>query len=97
MVAQLVRFCHTEPRLPATDGLTFEADQPPVRLTAEMTREEVIAQIDALRGRNVTADLSFYAWRDLTRTPHAPFVKAALERNPVSVAGAARRPRSAWR
>ena len=89
MVEQLVRFCHTEPRLPAAAGVTFEEDQPPVRLTVEMTRGEVINQVEAMRGRNLTADLAFYAWRDLTRTPCAPFVKAALERNPVSVAGAA--------
>ncbi|HNX34504.1 MAG TPA: hypothetical protein PKM57_07745 [Kiritimatiellia bacterium] len=88
MVAQLVRFCHTEPRLPATAGVAFESEQPPVRLAAEMTREEMVAQIESLRGRNVTADMAFYAWRDLSRTPYAPFAKAALERNPVSVAGA---------
>jgi len=88
MVEQLARFCRTDPRLPSAEGVAFEADQPPVRLTTEMTREEVIRQIEALRERNVTADMAFYAWRDLTRTPYAPFATAALLRNPVSVAGA---------
>ena len=88
MVAQLARFCHTEPRLPATEGVTFDASQPQICLTAEMTREDVIVQVEAMRGRNVTADLAFYALRDLTRTPYAPFVRAALERNPVSAGGA---------
>jgi len=88
MVEQLVRFCHTEPRLPPTAGVTFSKDQPPVRLSVEMTREEAIAAVEALRGASVTADMAFYAWRDLARTPYAPFAKAALERNPVSVAGA---------
>ena len=89
MVAQLVRFCHTVPRLPEAEPVSFDARQPPVRLTAEMTREEVVAQVAALRERNTAADLAFYALRDLSRTPCAPFVKAALERNPVSRAGAA--------
>lgn len=89
MVAELAKFCHTVPRLPAAAGVAFEDAQPPIRLTTEMAREEVIAAVEALRGRNVTADMAFYAWRDLTRTSHVPFAKAALERNPVSVAGAA--------
>lgn len=89
MVEQLVRFCHTEPRLPSTDGLTFDGGEPPVRLATEMTREEVIAHVESLRERNVAAGLAFYAWRDLRRTPSGPFVKAAMERNPVSRAGAA--------
>jgi hypothetical protein len=89
MVAQLVRFCHTEPRLPSTEGLTFDASEPPVRLTAEMTRDEVIAHVEALRPQNATADLAFYAWRDLGRTPSGPFIKAAMERNPVSREGSA--------
>ncbi len=88
MVAQLARFCHTEPRLPSTEGVTFDVSQPQVSLTPEMTRDDVIVQVEALRGRNVTADLAFYAFRDLTRTPYAPFARAALERNPVSVMGA---------
>ncbi len=34
---------------------------------------------------NTTADLAFYAYRDLSRTSWEPFVKAAVERNPVSI------------
>jgi len=89
IVSQLVRFCHTEPRLPSTDGVDFRMDEPPVRLTVDMTREEAVAHVEALRARNATADLAFYAWRDLSRTPYEPFAKAAMERNPVSRGGAA--------
>jgi hypothetical protein len=69
--------------------VVFDSGEPPVRLTAEMTRDEVIAHVESLRGRNVSAELAFYAWRDLGRTPSGPFVKAAMERNPVSRAGSA--------
>ncbi len=87
MVLQVVRFCHTEPQLPAGEGLVFDRTEPPVRLTTEMARDEVIAHLESLRGQNVSAELAFYAWRDLGRTPSGPFVKAAMERNPVSRAG----------
>lgn len=89
IVSQLVRFCHTEPRLPSVDGVMFDRSEPPIALTLDMTREEAIAHVEALRGRSVTADLAFYAWRDLSRTPSAPFILAAMERNPVSRSGAA--------
>ena len=89
IVEQLVRFCHTRPRLPSLEGLNFDGSEPPVRLTTDMTREEILAYVEALRGRNTTADLAFYAWRDLSRTPSAPFILAAMERNPVSREGAA--------
>ncbi len=88
MVRQLVRFCHTEPRLPSAEGLSFDAGQPALGLTVEMTREDVLARVESLRDRNRTADLAFYAWRDLSRTPYEPFARAALARNPVSVSGA---------
>jgi len=84
-----VRFCHTEPRLPSLEGVEFDRSEPPIALSLEMEREEVIAHVEALRGQNVTADLAFYAWRDLSRTPSAPFILAAMERNPVSRSGAA--------
>jgi hypothetical protein len=88
MVEKLARFCHTAPRLPSPD-VAFEPESAPLALSTEMTRDGVVAHVESLRGRNVTADMAFYAWRDLTRTPAAPFVKAALERNPVSVAATA--------
>jgi hypothetical protein len=88
IVTQLVAFCHTEPRLPLLDGLTFDRSEPPVALSTEVTREEAIAHVASLRERNATAALAFYAYRDLSRTPSAPFVKAAMERNPVSRDGA---------
>ena len=37
IVQQLVKFCHTEPRLPSLEGMTFDASEPPVALTTEMT------------------------------------------------------------
>jgi len=89
VVRQLIRFCHTEPRLPIAARAAFDASEPPIALAPEMTREDVIRHVEALRARNVTADMAFYAWRDLSRTQPGPFIQAAMERNPVSRAGAA--------
>ncbi|MDD4103251.1 MAG: hypothetical protein PHU80_11565, partial [Kiritimatiellae bacterium] len=88
MVGQLTRFCHTEPRLPSADKVSFEREAEPLGLSVDMEREDVVRRLDSLRGSSVTADLAFHTWRDLSRTPCRPFVKAALERNPVSAAGA---------
>jgi hypothetical protein len=87
IVGQLSLFCHTEPRLPDATSATFDTSEPAIPLTTSMTREEIIACIEALRAKNMTADMAFYAWRDLSRTSLEPFMLAALERNPVSQNG----------
>ena len=89
VVRQLARFCHTEPHLPDAAGVAFDAAEPLIALAPEMTREEIIRHVEALRDKNVTADMAFYAWRDLSRTEPGPFIQAAMERNPVSRAGGA--------
>ncbi len=51
-----------------------------------MDRETVIARLQTIRDRNELAELAFYAYRDLNMTKIEPFLKAALERCPVSIA-----------
>jgi hypothetical protein len=86
-VERLRRFCWTEPRLPQAADKRFNRDQPPLGLEVGMERAEVITRLESLRDTNDLAGLAFYAYRDLDRTDTAPFLKAALERCPVSVAG----------
>ncbi len=81
---RFIRFCRTEPRLPDPDTRTFVREEAPLGLDGEMTREEIIAHLEALRSRNTAADLAFYAFRDLRRTEPEPFLLAAVERSPVS-------------
>ena len=87
IVRQLIRFCDTEPRLPDAAAATFDTSEPAIPLTPGMTREEVITCVESLRNHNLTADMAFYAFRDLSRTRHEPFMLAALERNPVCLTG----------
>jgi hypothetical protein len=83
----LRRFCWTEPRLPDAADKTFRTYEMPLNLTTEMGRADIIARLESIRGGNELADLAFYAYRDLGRTEALPFLKAALERSPVSLAG----------
>jgi hypothetical protein len=54
-----------------------------------MERADVVARLESLRNTNEFADLAFYAYRDLNRVEPEPFLKAALERSPVSIAACA--------
>jgi hypothetical protein len=55
-------------------------------LSVDQSREEIIAYLQSIRETNPTADLAFYAFRDMETCDWMPFVKAAIERNPVSLA-----------
>ena len=83
----LIRFCHVEPRLPDPATRQFMKLGVPLNITREMSRADIIARLEQIRGEHSVAELAFYAYRDLTRTDPAPFLKAAMDRNPVSIAG----------
>ena len=84
----LVRFCRTQPRLPDAATKRFGAAPVPLGLEPGMAREDVIARLESIRGEHPVADLAFYAYRDLNRTGAAPFLRAAIQRCPVSIEGA---------
>ncbi len=88
VLTQLMAFCHLQPRFPDSDQTKTHVESPPILLTTDMDRDAVIAYLDGLRASHPVADLAFYAYRDLSRTSWAPFLKAALERNPVCIDGA---------
>jgi len=88
-IERLRTFCWTDPRLPDPATKTFARDQAPLELDSGMDREQVIARLEAVRESNELAELAFYAYRDLSRTQVEPFLRAALERCPVSVAAGA--------
>jgi hypothetical protein len=88
-IERLRRFCWTEPRLPDPSGKVFRRDQPPLHLDVQMGRNDVIERLRSIRETNELADLAFYAYRDLNATEPEPFLRAALERCPVSIAACA--------
>jgi len=82
-VDELFSFVHTEPRLPESGGGGVEPG--PIKISVDQSAEQIIEYLDSIRSGNVTADLAFYAYRDMSRCEWEPFIKAAIERNPVSI------------
>ncbi len=82
-VDELADFVHTEPRLPAPEKQYVSV--PAIEIGFDWTREEIIDYLHNLRRRSATADLAFYAYRDMETCDWVPFVKAAVERCPVSL------------
>ncbi|TKJ33337.1 MAG: hypothetical protein CEE38_21055 [Planctomycetes bacterium B3_Pla] len=83
LVNDLADFLHTEAKLPAPDKNFVPAD--PVGISVRQSRREIIEHLQQERQSNYTADLAFYAYRDVEHSDWTPFVKAAVERNPVSI------------
>ncbi len=84
VVHDLIRFCRTNPRLPDTEK-KWEQIENVIDLSDIRSAGDAASRLESLREKNATADLAFSAFRDLSRSPWKPFLKAALERNPVSV------------
>ncbi len=84
-VKALVEFCHLVPRMPEASEKTFLRDQAPLEIVPGMSREQIIARVETIRERNEYCRFAFYAYRDLGRTDALPFMKAAVERNPVCI------------
>jgi hypothetical protein len=87
MLCELARFVHLEPEFPTIGNKTSKPWKK-IEIVPGMEREEIVACVESLREENRSADLAFYALRDLSKTDWAPFLKAALERNPVCIEAA---------
>lgn len=79
----LISFCKTIPRLPNYAEKTFGSQGTPLNIVPGMSRDEIIHRIYEIKDTNEYCQMALYAWRDLKSTELAPFMKAALERNPV--------------
>ncbi len=82
-VDELADFIHTEARLPASDKNFLPAE--PIEISVEQSREQIINYLQHVRQSNPTVDLAFYSYRDMESCNWVPFVKAAVQRNPVSI------------
>ncbi len=86
LVDGLGSFMHIEATLPGFDKNYMPSE--PIELSVEQSRAEIIEYLNSVRKRNITADLALYAYRDMERCDWQPFMKAAIERNPVSIEAA---------
>jgi len=82
-VAELYDFLHIEPKLPV--GQRNYIPNEPIKISPDMSREQVIDYLQSIRGKNIIADLAFYACRDMETCDWQPFIKSAIERSPVSI------------
>jgi len=82
-VDELVDFVHIEAKLPASDKNFLPAE--PIEISVEQNREQIIDYLQHVRQGNPIADLAFYSYRDMESCDWLPFIKAAVQRNPVSL------------
>ncbi len=83
VLRDLKPFSQINPRLPCTNK-TWNPDSI-IDLDGVTSADEVIERLKPMRNNNVTVDLAFTAFRDLSSIAWRPFLKAALERNPVTL------------
>jgi len=79
----LAKFIEVIPQLPDTDK-TYQASYS-VSINSSQTRNEIVRTIENEAGNSALAMLSLYVYRNMDLIPWEPFLKAALERNPVSI------------
>lgn len=87
-IEQLIKFCRTIPNIPGAGTKKFTQAGQPLGLHPGMERNELITAVGETVASRSEARLAFYAYRDLTKVEPEPFLLAALERSPVSIAGA---------
>jgi hypothetical protein len=83
MFGGLERFLTVEPRLPSEDREYDRSEG--LSVPPDATRDDVLRYVRVMAESNRTAELALYAYRDMDRIDWAPFMKAAVERNPVSL------------
>jgi len=79
----LYKFINLEPRLPQANKI-YENEKL-LEVNLNLNREEIIAYITKEAEKNETARLALYTYRQMEKIDWLPFIKAAVERNPVSV------------
>jgi len=82
---EMERFLAIKPNLPATDK-KFEKS-PIINIHPGQSRDEILQLINEKSTENEMALLSLYVYRQMDKINWSPFIKAALERNPVSIDG----------
>ncbi|MHC4157809.1 MAG: hypothetical protein ACYSSO_01895 [Planctomycetota bacterium] len=82
-VDELADFIRVEAKLPSLEKNFSPTD--PIEISVAQTRQQIIEYLQQIRPSNTTADLAFYSYRDMQTCDWAPFIKAAVERNPVSI------------
>lgn len=81
LIKDLSCFIFTEPRLPDTDKSYIGNNVPEIAVTDD--RKTILKKVREAVSTSETALLSLYVYRQMDEINWLPFIKAALERNPV--------------
>jgi hypothetical protein len=81
MFSELSDFICTNPRIPDPDKNYIRTKVPEIHI--ESSREEIAASIINLSDSSELALLTLYVFRQMDKIDWLPFIKAAIERNPV--------------
>ena len=84
MFSELKAFIHTEPQMPAADKKYVTTNK--INISPNDNREEILETIYKNASSSEMATLALYVFRDMEYINWTPFVKAAIERNPVCFA-----------
>ncbi len=82
---ELKKFLVTDPQLPDRDK-NFEPAES-LEISVGQSREEILDYVKSKANTSETALLSLYAFRQMDEISWEPFIKAAMERNPVAIEG----------
>jgi hypothetical protein len=82
LLNDLHNFIFTDPNIPVTDKVFLNPLIPAI--STEDSREKITGTINDLAEKSETALLTMYVYRQMDRIDWVPFVKASIERNPVS-------------
>jgi hypothetical protein len=81
MFQDLSSFISTDPKLPDNDKNYIGSVVP--EISVDDDRHKILSQIIKSSNKSETALLALYVYRDMDRISWVPFIKAAVERNPV--------------
>jgi hypothetical protein len=82
MFRDLAVFIRIDPRIPSADKEFSVKGQ--LQITNDDSREQIISHLIENQAYSETARLALYVYRDMDLIDWNPFVKAAVERNPVA-------------
>jgi hypothetical protein len=85
LFSELENFLNVVPQLPGTDKQFIDTET--LNININQSRSEILELITTKAAENELALLSLYSYRQMDLVDWKPFLKAALERNPVSLEG----------
>lgn len=85
MFIEMVSFVATDPKIPEAEKEYLPSER--LSITTDETREKIVTKMHRYAKKSETGLLAMYVFRDMELINWVPFIKAAVERNPVCFDG----------